>query len=596
LMQPDDRGKTVIGADEPLAAQPEHAALVAIGSNLILTIFKFLLASLTGSLALLAEAFHSFSDIGSSLMVFLVLRAERVNDRRSQLVFSWLPGWNPQRMAALLIGLFLVVVAGSIFSKVFSPAPLSLAYPVPVALALLALALLSFLLSRFEQFVGEKHDSTALVADGLHARVDMFGTLLVSLALLGESVSLAVDRLAAGVISLLILAQAIQVFVTVARDYVSKEQKELYLYPRFLLELSRGTYPRVRRSVYDWVGARIRIAPDAPELDRQVGRALLVAGSAILIAGYVATGLFKVEAYQQAMVERFGRPLEPHALGPGLHYRLPWPVDRARKVDTDRVMRLVVGSEIVPDSQVLLWTNLHYIQEFNVLSAENIFMDVSLIVEYRIGDAYAYLYSARSPELVLREIAYEVLVHAMAERFFFQLVTAERDEVEKLILGRIETELTPLSSGLKLMSVNLRDLHPPTAVALEFEDVVGATIDYETYINEARGYSNELLPRARGQAEVMVAQATARRKSTRLRGQGESARFLAVWGECSKEPQLCRRRLLLETLETTLAGKEKYIVPPEAVDGAIDLFLIADTPETERSGDEAAAALPATRR
>jgi membrane protease subunit HflK len=595
-MQPDDPGEKAMGTDEALARQPEHAALVAIGSNLILTVSKFLLASVTGSLALLAEAFHSFSDIGSSVMVFLVLRAERVNDRHSQLIFSRLPGWSPQRITALLIGLFLVVVAGSIFSKVFSPARLSLAYPVPVALALLVLALLSFLLSRFEQFVGEKHDSTALVADGFHSRVDMFGTLLVSLALLGESLSLAVDRMAAGVISFLILAQAIQVFVTVARDYVSKEQKDPYLYPRFLLELSRGTYPRVRKSLYDWVGARIRIAPDAPELEPQVGRVLLVAGSAIIIAGYVATGLFKVEAYQQAIVERFGRPLEPHALGPGLHYRLPWPVDRARKVDTDRVMRLVVGSEIAPGSEVLLWTNLHYIQEFNVLSAENIFMDVGLVVEYRICDAYAYLYSTRNPELVLREIAYEVLVQAMAERIFFQLVTADRDEVEKLILGRIDTELAPLSSGLELMSVNLRDLHPPTAVALEFEDVVGATIDYETYINEARGYSNELLPRARGQAEVMVEEAKARRKSTRLRGQGESERFLAVWGECSKEPQLCHRRLLLETLETTLAGKEKYIVPPEAVDGAIDLFLIADTPEAERSGDEAAATLPAARR
>jgi regulator of protease activity HflC (stomatin/prohibitin superfamily) len=48
---------------------------------------------------------------------------------------------------------------------------------------------------------------------------------------------------------------------------------------------------------------------------------------------------------------------------------------------------------------------LFYIQEFNVLSAENIFMDVSLIVEYRIWDAYAYLYSARTPEQILREIA-----------------------------------------------------------------------------------------------------------------------------------------------------------------------------------------------
>jgi membrane protease subunit HflK len=219
-----------------------------------------------------------------------------------------------------------------------------------------------------------------------------------------------------------------------------------------------------------------------------------------------------------------------------------------------------------------------------VLSGENIFIDFGMVLEYRVADPHSYLYSAKNPEGILREAAYGVLLRTVAHRTFFELVTTDRDRLEQAIGEEIARELVPYSTGVELVSANLRDLHPPTGVAADFQEVVIATVDYETYINEAHGYSNDLLPRARGQAEVMRSDAAAKKNNRILVGKGERERFLKVWEEYRKAPELTRRRLLLERVERILPGREKYIVPPEAAEGAVDLLLILNPADMKRTG------------
>jgi membrane protease subunit HflK len=578
--------------DKGRSTKPEKAALVAVATNLLLTAAKFVLATFTASLALLAEAFHSFADIGSSLVVFLALRAERANAEGRSARLARILGRNPQRVVAIFIGMFLLGVAVSMFRKVLEPNEIVVAYPVPAAIIMLVLALFSFLLSRFESAVGEQGGSTALRADGIHARVDMFGSLLVAVALLGESISLRVDQLAAGVISLFILVQAVNVFVTIIRDSLRREKGADYFYPEWLVRPAKGAYRRMRGAVRARVVGVLGIRLEDGELDARVGAVIFAAFLLIVLGGYLATGLFTVNAHETAIIERFGRALQmERSLEPGLHYALPWPVGRVRRVNVRRVQRMVVGSEISPESTVLLWTNIHYIRDFNVLSGENIFMDVGMVLEYRVSDPHAYLYSTRNPEGILREIAYGVLLRTVAQRTFFGLVTTERDRLEHAIWEEIARELAPYSTGLELVSANLRDLHPPTSVAADFQEVVIATVDYETYINEAHGYANHLLPRARGQAEVMRSEAAAKRNEKILIGKGERERFFRSWEGYRRAPELTRRRLLLERLETILPGREKYIVPPEAAEGAVDLLLILNSADLKKgrrgSGDAA---------
>jgi membrane protease subunit HflK len=135
---------------------------------------------------------------------------------------------------------------------------------------------------------------------------------------------------------------------------------------------------------------------------------------------------------------------------------------------------------------------------------------------------------------------------------------------------------------VELVSANLRDLHPPTSVAADFQEVVIATVDYQTYISEAHGYANDLLPRARGEAEVMRSQAAAKKNQKVLVGKGERERFFRILEQYRKAPELTKRRLLLERVETILPAREKYIVPPEAAEGAVDLLLILNPPDLEK--------------
>ena len=72
------------------------------------------------------------------------------------------------------------------------------------------------------------------------------------------------------------------------------------------------------------------------------GRRYWLAGVLVALVGvYLASGFFVVEADERAVVRRFGAVAAQ--AGPGMHYRLPWPVDRVDVVKTTSVMKVGVG-------------------------------------------------------------------------------------------------------------------------------------------------------------------------------------------------------------------------------------------------------------
>jgi len=564
----------------------EKTALGAVGTNAFLTVVKFVLAYLSGSLALLAEAFHSFSDIGSSSAVFISVRREIKDGLEGK--GEELPWWrkNPQRKVAVGIGVFLMVVAVTMFAKVFSAAPFSVNYPVPVALGMLVLALFSYLLSRLELAVGESTRSTALVADGHHARVDMFGSLLVAGALLGESLSWPVDKPAAAFISFMILLQAFRVFVTVARDIRRSEEASGYLLPDWMSWFSRENFSRARLRLLKRAALFRGLDPEDPESLKRSRSFLLTIISLVVLAAYLLSGVYSLAPTERAVVERFGKPLAGRlSVGPGIHYRLPWPVDRVRKVDATTVRRKVIGSAVAPDTKLLLWTNMHYIEEHNMLTGENIFLDVGMSIHYRIKEPYEFLYSVDRPEKLLESLAYGATLIAVAQEKFYAVITSDRDKLEDKIAETLSARLAPYKTGIEIVDVTLRDLHPPVAVAADFEDVVSATVDYQKYISEAEGYRNDLIPKAEGEAESNVIEARANKESVKIKAEGESERFLSDLAGYRKAPGLFRDRLYLETMERSLRQRDKYILPEKAAGGAVELFLLNEpAPPRKKKG------------
>src|SRR5262249_25702292 len=60
------------------------------------------------------------------------------------------------------------------------------------------------------------------------------------------------------------------------------------------------------------------------------------------VALIVLSGFYVIPPEEIGIVQRFGRKLQPYD-GPGLHYKLPWPVDVLTRIQAARVRSVEIG-------------------------------------------------------------------------------------------------------------------------------------------------------------------------------------------------------------------------------------------------------------
>jgi modulator of FtsH protease HflK len=563
----------------PKMSLSEKAALGAVLVNTVLTGLKFLLAWYSGSLSLKVEAFHSFADIGSSLAVFFAVRMEMNHphdpDEEHNVVTAFLK--HPQRMVSIGIGLFLAIVGILFIRQIINPAPLMVVRPVPVGLAMLFLALLSFLLARLERNVGENENCTALIADSFHARVDMFGSLVVAFALLLESIGLSLDRYAAGLIAGFILLQSINVFGAVIRDLARGEGSTNDNYRAWLWDAFKGKFPNISSRFFGGLMKLYGIDKNSEATRSEFKKKIVRVALIFIFGSYLISGFFTVSIGEQAMVERFGKPINmKEPIGPGMHWSFPWPVSSIKKVDVKNVRRLNIGSAIAPGRRTVLWTNDHYINEFIVISGERIFVDVGVVVHYRVSNAASWLYNTRDPEGVLKSVTESVIIQDFAQIYFLDSLTSERDTLEKRLFEESKILLHEYDCGIELIHLFVRDAHPPTNVAADFEQVVSAMIEYETRVNEAIGYANDRIPRAHGKYEKEVNAAMADAFKAVRTASGDVIVYSKLLDEYQGSQEVTRSRLRLEMAENVFFGREKIIIPEEASSDAFELYWTVD--------------------
>ncbi|NOX97571.1 MAG: FtsH protease activity modulator HflK, partial [Nitrospirae bacterium] len=198
--------------------------------------------------------------------------------------------------------------------------------------------------------------------------------------------------------------------------------------------------------------------------------------------------------------------------------------------------------------------------EFSFLTGEYSFADLNLQIHYKVKCVYAYLYNCQAPERLLGNITYRIVRAIMGTRRLFPSLTVDRDILEEKIKDLLQAEADNHSLGIEVVTVAFRDMHPPTDVAPAFEDVVSAHEDYETYINEAQGYRNQILPMARGEAERVKEESSAYRNKKLVESNGEANRFRLQLRQYEKAKEITKTRLYLETLEEALPEVNKFIV------------------------------------
>ena len=168
----------------------------------------------------------------------------------------------------------------------------------------------------------------------------------------------------------------------------------------------------------------LRVLKEEPKvLFRNLG--WIIAGWAgLLLSLYVLSGAYQVQANEQAIVRRFGA--YSRTVNPGIHYRMPWPVEQVDKIKIKEVKRVAVGfwepkggvhTELLP----------------YVITGDKNIIHTQYIIQYRITDPRCFLFNTDDPEGLFKELANQAVVKVIASRKVDPLLTTAKREVELAI-------------------------------------------------------------------------------------------------------------------------------------------------------------------
>ncbi len=325
----------------------------------------------------------------------------------------------------------------------------------------------------------------------------------------------------------------------------------------------------------------------------------------IALIGWLIASIYIVDEGTRGVVLRFGRYHETTMPGP--HLRL-FPIDRVEIVNVEQRRFQEIGYRSAgggATASVRQPAARSVAKEALMLTQDENIVDVRLAVQYQIKDPRAYLFNVFDPEAVLVQVVESAARETIGKSTMDFVLTEGRAEIvaniqalsqrildtyppDSLIVSAPEADSK--GSGLQIVTVVLQDVQPPEEVQDAFADAIKAREDEQRFMNEAEAYSNEVIPRARGQAARRLQEASAYREQVIAQAEGEASRFEQLLGAYQVAPEVTRERLYLETIEAVLTQTSKVLVDVQGTNNL--LYLPLD--RLLRSGDAAGAETRAT--
>ncbi len=288
---------------------------------------------------------------------------------------------------------------------------------------------------------------------------------------------------------------------------------------------------------------------------------------AVLVV-WLLSGFYVVQQAERAVVLRFGK-LQEVTEG-GLHWHLPYPIERVEKVNVQNVFAIEVGYR----SNERTGRVTHVPKEALMLTQDENIVDIEFAVQYRIKDPAAYLFHVKNPEVTIAEVTESSIREVVGKSTLDHVITEGRVDVANRTQGLLQEILDRYRSGIFITTAKMQKAQPPEQVKAAFDDAVKAREDEQRFKNAAQAYANDIIPRARGAAARIVQQGEGYKASVIARAEGEARRFVLVAREFEKAPNVTRQRLYLETMEEVLGNTSKVFVDQKG--GANILYLPLD--------------------
>ena len=268
----------------------------------------------------------------------------------------------------------------------------------------------------------------------------------------------------------------------------------------------------------------------------------------IVVVGIGMSSFFVVDQTEEAVVLLLGK--YNRTVQPGLHFKLPFNIEKNYNVATQRVHNMTFGFRVDRPGVNTVRSDVDYPEESIMLTGDLNIIDVEWIIQYRIVDPRAWLFNVQNREKTIRDISQSVINLLVGDRAILEVIGDARPEIENQGRDQINQLLQSYGLGINVTQVRLQNIVPPAGrVQDAFEDVNRAVQDMNRLINEGREQYNTEIPKARGEAERVVQVAKGYASERVNNAQGDVARFNSVLTEYNQDPQTTRTRLYYEMVE-----------------------------------------------
>ena len=269
---------------------------------------------------------------------------------------------------------------------------------------------------------------------------------------------------------------------------------------------------------------------------------------------WLLTGFYIVDQGSRGVVLRFGEHIDVTQPGPRWH--LPYPIETVEIVNQEQVRTIEVGYRSSND----LAANSQELRESLMLTGDENIVDLQFAVQYNLKSVEDFIFNNRAAETSVRA-ASETAIREVVGKSEMDFVLYEgREEVAIRTKELMQQILDRYSTGINITSVTMQNAQPPEQVQAAFDDAVKAKQDLERQKNEGQAYANDVVPKAKGTAARLLAEANAYKVSIENEALGNSSRFEQIMKEYERAPEVTKNRLFLEAQEEILSNVTKVII------------------------------------
>ena len=286
--------------------------------------------------------------------------------------------------------------------------------------------------------------------------------------------------------------------------------------------------------------------------------------AAVALGLWALSGLYIINQGERGVELKFGR--KDQVTGPGLHWHLPWPIERVEKVNVDQVSTLSIGRRGDKGSGGGIDSGFMLTEDENIVVVE-------FTVQYKIKDASDYLFNVRDPKSTIVQAMESASREVVGKSQLDFIITEGQLEVSEKSQKLLQEILDRYKSGIQIVKVQMQKVSPPEEVKAAFDDATKAREDGARVIKEAEAYSNDIIPRARGAASRLLQEAQGYKASIMARAEGDARRFASIVSEYARYPGVTRDRMYIETMEQVLSSTTKIFIDQKGSSNVLYLPL-----------------------